>query len=233
MVVGGFLSLSLPVLFINFKTYAQATGAKAVELARIADSVSQETGKNIILVVQAVDIAAVSSATKLGVFAQHVDPIEYGAHTGSVLPEAVKAAGAFGAVLNHAENKRDNKFVASAIMRAHAAGLVVMCCAESKERACEIADFGEKPEFIAIEPPELIGGGVSVSTANPKLISDTVEAVQKIAPQISIVTGAGIKSAGDTSKALELGTRGVFVASAIVKSNDQESALKKLLSGMG
>jgi triosephosphate isomerase len=226
------LAVKTPVLFINFKTYAESTGARAVALAKVADKVSKKTKASIVLVVQPTDISAVSSAAKLGVFAQHVDPVDYGANTGHILPEAVKAAGATGTVLNHAENKRDNKFIEAATARAHCAGLAVMCCAESEARACEIALFNEKPEFIAIEPPELIGGNVSVSTAKPELIANTVKAVKAIAPGISIITGAGIKTSQDVSKALELGTKGVFLASAVVKSKTPEQVLMELVSGL-
>ncbi len=222
--------MDFPILFINFKTYEQATGEKAVELAKTAENAAKETGASIALVAQAADLRAVASAVSLPVFAQHVDPVEFGSHTGHILPEAVKEAGAAGAVLNHAENKRDNSFLESAIKRAHETGLTVMACAESTQRAKEIASFGEKPELIAIEPPGLIGGDVSVSTAEPALITGTVEAVHGIAG-IRVITGAGIKSGADAKKAIELGTAGVFVASGIIKAPDQGKAITDLVSG--
>ena len=222
--------MDFPVLFINFKCYKQATGKDAVRLAKLAEEAAKSANASIALVVQAADIRAVSEAVSLPVFAQHVDPIESGSHTGHVLPEAVKAAGASGTVLNHAENKRDNAFLEGAIKRAHEAGLTVMACAENTVRAEQIASFQGKPEFIAIEPPELIGGDISVSTAQPELITETVKAVHKIAP-IPVITGAGIKDAADVKKAIELGTKGVFVASGVVKAADQAEAIRGLIEG--
>ena len=224
------LELQKPTLFINLKTYEAGTGPKALELARIAEDVAKRENKSIVLVVQACDIRLLSQNCSLPIFAQHVDPVSYGAHTGHILPEAVKQAGAEGTVLNHAENKRTNEFLEKAIIRAKEAGLFVMSCAESLERAKQIASFDVKPDLIAIEPPELVGTGIAVSTAKPELITGIVEEVGKIA-NIPIVAGAGIKSATDVKKAIELGCVGVFVASAIVKAEDKEKAILELLSG--
>lgn len=220
-----------PVLFINFKTYAEATGANAIKLAKIAESVAKEERASIALVVQAADLRAVASAVKLPVFAQHIDPVSFGSNTGRTLPEAVKQAGAIGTVLNHAENKCGNDFLRKAIHRAKEAGLIVMACAETLERGKEIASFPEKPELIAVEPPELIGGNVSVSTANPQLILDSVNAIKEIARGIEVITGAGIKNAADVAKAVQLGTKGVFVASGIIKAADQKRAMLDLVRG--
>jgi triosephosphate isomerase (TIM) len=215
-------------IFINFKTYEEATGKKAIELAKKAERIAEHAECQIILVVQAVDLRAVSEAVSLPVFAQHIDPINYGSNTGHVLPEAVKEAGATGTVLNHAENKQTNDFLEKAVKRAKSVGLQVMVCAETIERAKQIAVFS--PDLIAIEPPELIGGDISVSTAKPEIISGTVQAVHEV-NQIPVVTGAGIKNSADVKKAIELGTTGVFVASGIIKAEDQEKAIQELAEG--
>ncbi len=225
------MNLDLPVLFINFKTYAESTGKNAVVLAKTAEKIAAEENASIALVVQAVDILAVSKAVKLPVFAQHIDPVSFGSNTGHILPEAVKEAGAVGTVLNHAENKRDNAFIEKAIERAKELGLIVMVCAEDIERAKQIASFIQKPALIAVEPPELIGGNVSVSTANPELITDSVKAVKEIMPEIEVITGAGIKTGSDVKKALEFGTKGVFVASGITRASNQAAAIKELAEG--
>ena len=224
------MGLEKPILFINFKTYLQATGANAVALARKAEQAA-EAANTVVLVVQAVDIRAVAAAVKLPVFAQHIDPVEPGSNTGHVLVQAIKEAGAIGTVLNHAENKRDNEFLEAAIGKAKEAGLFVMVCAEDIERAKQIAGFSTKPDFIAVEPPELIGGDVSVSSVQPELITESVKAIKEVAAEIDVVTGAGIKNSDDVRKAVELGTVGVFVASGIVKAEDCGKAISDLLDG--
>lgn len=225
------MRLRLPVLFINFKTYAEATGKNAVSLAKKAERVALAENVSIALVVQAADIRLVSESVKLLVFAQHIDPIAFGGNTGHILPEAVKQAGAFGTILNHAENKRNNNVLQKSISRAGKLGLTTMVCAESVVRAKQVASFPKKPEMIALEPPELIGGNVSVSRAKPRLIREGVRAVKEIAPKVTVITGAGIKNVADVGKAVELGTEGVFVSSGIVKAQNQERAIRKLVQG--
>ncbi|MFH1391262.1 MAG: triose-phosphate isomerase [Candidatus Diapherotrites archaeon] len=215
-------------LFVNFKTYEEATGNKALALAKIISSqITEEV--EIIPVVQALDLKEVASNVSLKVFAQHIDPIYFGSNTGKILPEAVKSAGAVGTVLNHAENKVENDFIEKAVQRCKEVGLTIMLCAETLERAKQLAVFN--PDFIAVEPPELIGGDISVSTANPELISNSVKAIHKVNKEIIVITGAGVKNSDDVKKAVELGCQGVFVASGIVCSKNQEASLKELLNG--
>jgi triosephosphate isomerase len=225
------LKPKLPVLFINFKTYSEATGKNALALAKKAEKVSKKANASIVLVAQAFDISSLSKNCSLPVFSQHLDAVEFGANTGWAMPFAAKEAGATGTVINHAEHKIDNSVLEKTIGLAKKNSLVVMACAEHLERAKQIASFSNKPDFIAIEPPELISGNISVSTARPELISDSVAAIKKIAPEITVITGAGIKNSADVSKAIELGTSGVFVASGITKAADPEKAIFELVSG--
>ena len=223
------MEIKKPVLFINFKTYEQGMGKNALKLAKECEAIAKETGKEIVLVVQAVDIRMISGEVGLPVFAQHVDPVGYGSSTGHILAEAVKEAGAAGTVINHAENKKDNEFVEKAIARAKEAGLIVMVCAEDVKRAEELAKFN--PDLIAVEPPELIGGDISVSTAQPEIITESVRSIKAVNESIDVVTGAGIKNKEDVAKAIELGTMGVFVASGIVKAEDKKKAVEDMVNG--
>src|SRR3989442_1266063 len=88
------------------------------------------------------------------------------------------------------------------------------------------------PEYIAIEPPELIGGDVSVTTANPEIVSGAVERIRAANPNVGVLCGAGVKSRKDVAKALELGTVGVLLASGVVKAKDPEAALRDLVKGL-
>ncbi len=223
-------SLKLPVIFINFKTYRESTGANALVLAKKAEAISLKHGVSVVLVVQAIDLREIAKAVKIPVFSQHIDPVVYGSFTGHILPEAVKDAGAIGTVLNHAENKRDNDFLQKAISRAKEAGLNVMVCAESIGRAKQIASFAQQPDLIAVEPPELIGGNISVSTAQPELILDSIKEIHAIS-NIPVIVGAGIKNSNDVRKSIELGAAGVFVASGIIKAPDSLKAIEDLAKG--
>ncbi len=221
------MDLKQPILFINFKTYAESTGKNALILAQKAEQFLSKY--SVVIVAQPTDIGILSK-TKISIFAQHIDPVDFGSNTGAILPQAIKQAGAIGTVLNHAEKKLTNEVLEKSIKKAKQADLIVMACAENTERAKQIASFKIKPDFIAIEPPELIGGDVSVSTANPEIITDTIKEVHKIS-SIPVITGAGIKTSGDVKKAIELGTQGVFVASGIIKSENPQKAVQELLEG--
>jgi triosephosphate isomerase len=218
-----------PMLLINFKTYDKGTGERALKLARAANSIAKKKGTNIVLSVQPTDLKRISQEVSIPVHAQHIDPITPGSHTGWIVPEAVKEAGAKGTLINHSEHNVDIAKIEECVKRCKELGLVSVCCAANPQKAAEIAKFG--PDFIAIEPPELIGGKVSVSTARPEVIGDTVDAVKRVNEEVMVLCGAGVHCAKDVSKAIELGAVGVLVASAIVKSERPEKVITDLISG--
>jgi triosephosphate isomerase len=217
-----------PVLLINLKTYEEGTAAKALEIARAAEKEARASGIDIILAVQTSDIRLVAENARIPVFAQHVDPVRYGSSTGWILPEAVKAAGAKGTLLNHSERRIDTVTAAKTLARCREAGLRVVICAESPEKARELAHL--KPDYIAIEPPELIGGDVSVSKARPEVITESVRKVASVA-DIPVLCGAGVKDAADVRKAMSLVAKGVLVASGVVKAANPKEAIRELLDG--
>ncbi len=214
-------------LVINFKTYFEGTGKKAEELAKIADRVAKRTGKNIILVVQETDLYRISNLVSIPVFSEHLDPIEYGAHTGQVLAESIKFNGAKGVVLNHSEDRFNLAQIEKSKKIAKKNKLQTIICANDATQAKALAVF--KPDFLAVEPPELIGGNTSVSKAKPEIITDTVVKVRKTHRKQKILCGAGIKTCEDVKKAIKLGTNGIFVASGIVKSKTPEKKIRELV----
>ena len=85
-----------PIVILNFKTYLESTGNNALKLAMASEIVAEETGVNIIIAPQSPDIYRLSNEVKIPVFAQHVDAVNAGGHTGSSLIECIKEAGADG-----------------------------------------------------------------------------------------------------------------------------------------
>ena len=211
-------------MIVNFKTYKNATGEKAVELAKICEKVALDTGVNIIVAVQEIDIYHVSNSVSIPVFAEHVDGIEYGSHTGFILPEAVKEAGAVGTLLNHSEHRLRIDEIEKSIRRAKEIGLEVVVCANTPAVGDALDEF--KPDVIAVEPPELIGGDISVSSSRPEIIKESVETIEG-----PVLVGAGIKTGEDVRKALELGAKGVLLASGVTKASDPEKVLRELAKG--
>jgi len=210
------------MIFVNFKTYEEGTGEKALKLAKICQAVEQETEIKIFPVVQAADIYRLTSAG-LTVWAQHVDDIGFGPNTGSTLFEALAQAGAKGTLLNHSENKLPPETIGSIIERTRSLGFLVCC--ESLEEAQSIAEF--KPDLIAYEPPELIGGDVAVSSAKPEIIGDFTREIK----DIPVLVGAGIHEREDVHQSLKLEAVGILVSSAVVLADDPKKVLLDLAGG--
>lgn len=222
--------LKTPAIVLNVKTYAEATGDKALDIAILMDKISQETGASMAIAVQATDITLCASKVSIPVFAEHIDPIKPGSHTGWMLPEAVKAAGAVGTLINHSEHRLRLSDIDVCVTRARELDLDHIVCSNNVEASKTIAAFS--PNFVAVEPPELIGGDISVTTADPDVVSGTVEAVKNIDKNVKILCGAGVKNGKDVAKAIELGTDGVLLASGVVKAKDKENVLRDLTSGL-
>jgi triosephosphate isomerase len=216
-------SIKEPMVIVNFKTYAEATGKAAVDLAKQAQRVSNETGVTFGVAPQLADLSAVARTVEIHVFAQHVDPIKPGGFTGHVLAESVQEAGAKGTLVNHSEKQLKLSDIEEIVRTSREKGLLSVVCANNP--ATSVAAAVLKPDLIAIEPPELIGTGISVSKAKPEVVTGTVKMVRQVNSEVIILCGAGISRGEDVRAALELGTKGVLVASGIVKAKDPYSVM--------
>lgn len=210
------------MIFVNFKTYQQGTGESALSLAKICAEVEKETGIKIIPIVQVVDIFRLTSQG-LNVWAQYMDGIDFGPHTGQILPEALKEAGAKGILLNHAEKKLSLEELKKIMEKRQ--DFQTLVCSESIEEGQPIATL--KPDFLAYEPSELIGGTVSVSQAKSEIISEFLAKIK----EVPILVGAGVHQKEDIKKALELGAKGVLVSSDVVLSENPKQELLNLAGG--
>jgi len=223
------LKLNPPILLINFKAYPQGTGENAVKLAEIVEDVSNSF-KDVTFVIapQTIDLRLVNKVVKnTKIFAQHVDPVHLGAFTGSTPPELVKKVGAVGTLLNHSERRVTHEIIKKTIEINKEVGLITCACAGSPEESGKIAQY--YPEFLAFEPPELIGTGISVSKAKPEVLKESIENIlAKGNGKVIPLCGAGISNGDDVAKAIELGAKGVLVASAVVKSKDPYSILHEM-----
>jgi triosephosphate isomerase len=213
------------MVIVNFKTYSEATGKKAVELAKRAEKISDETHVFVGVAPQFADIAAIAKAVSIPVFAQHIDPIKPGSYTGHVLAESVKEAGAAGTLINHSEKQLKLSDINEVIRIARENDLISVICANNPNISVAVATL--KPDIIVIEPPELIGTGIPVSKAKPEAVTETIKLVRKVNPTVTILCGAGISRGDDVAVALKLGTQGVLVASGVVKAKDQYRVLRE------
>lgn len=206
-----------PLVVINLKTYQ--FGKDALKLAKIIESVD----KNILICAQSSDIYRISKETKLKVYAQHVDFAMPGRNTGFILPEAVKSNGAVGICLNHSEHPLDFKEIELSVKRSKELNLKIMLFAKDVSQAKKLEKLN--PDYIIIEPPELVSGKVSVAEAKPELI-------KKIRRELNgkFLVGAGIHSNKDVEVSMKLGASGVALSSAVTKSKIPKKVLMELLS---
>ncbi|MHA1264749.1 MAG: triose-phosphate isomerase [Candidatus Helarchaeota archaeon] len=221
---------SSPVILLNYKTYYEATGWRAINLSESADRLAKEYGVNIIVAPQFVDIAPIADQFDIPVYAQHVDPITPGSHTGHILPESIKEAGAVGTLLNHAERKLPFEILEETIQLVRKLDLKTCICAENIEVAGKTADLN--PTYVAFELPELIGTGQSISTTEPELVKSSVKQIIDANSEVIPLCGAGISDGKDVYAALKLGTHGVLLASAVTKAKDPEFVLIDLINGI-
>ena len=222
--------MTKPIICVNFKIHPNAFGEKAKELASIMATVSKEYDVRVVAAVSAFDLSSiVSNFEGLEVWSQHLDPVGVGSFIGQLQPENAYYHGAKGTLLNHAEKNislDEIKRTLSIIPE----GMVSCVCAADVKQAKEIAALN--PTMIAVEPPELIGGDISVTTADPDIIKNTVDAVKSVNPNVEVLTGAGIKNGDDVKMAIKLGTVGVLLASGVTKAEDPEQVLRDLCSSV-
>jgi len=212
------------MIVLNLKNYQKSIDG-AMKFTEIANDVALESGVRIAICPPTVQLREAASLFN-DVFAQHVDAQGLGAHTGSIPAESIKAAGAIGSLVNHSERKLPLDKVEQTIKVLGGLKLQALACSADPQESGKIAAFG--PRYIAVEPPELIGSGISVSESRPEVVSQSVEAIKKVDPSIKALCGAGVSNAEHVKKALELGSEGVLLASAFVKAEDPKEFLRGL-----
>jgi len=222
--------LQTPVIVLNVKTYGQAIGNDVIQIAKLMEEVGKDMDVSMAIAVQATDIYRVKHEVSIPVWAEHIDSITPGSHTGWTLPEAVRDAGAVGTLINHSEHRLTLANIDACLTRAQETGLDNIICTNNV--ATSKAAAALNPQFVAVEPPELIGGNISVTTVDPDIVSNSVEAVKSVNKSVKVLCGAGVKNGKDVSKALELGSAGVLLASGIVKAKNKKEVIKDLAAGI-
>ncbi|MCE4565055.1 triose-phosphate isomerase [Maribellus sp. CM-23] len=203
-------------------------GERMLKLAKAADEAARKYDVGIILTPQYTDIKLLVENTKnILVFAQHMDPISTGRGLGSVLPEAIKAAGGHGVMLNHAERPMSISDLYKAIKRADDVGLMSIVCADTIEEAKAIAHFS--PNIIVAEPTELIGTG---KPSDKEYIRETISAIKQINPEIQVLQGAGISNGRDVYNVIKAGAEATGTTSGIMKANNPEEMLEEMIKAV-
>lgn len=220
--------MNTPIVILNYKTYLESSGENALELARAFKSASEESGITMVAAPQAADIYRIQDQISLPIFAQHIDPITPGGHTGSNLIETLIEAGISGSLINHSENRMKLADIDEVIQLCKQNDIESCVCTNNIATSKAIATFS--PDAVAVEPPELIGTGIPVSQAQPEVVEDSVKGVKSINKKIKVLCGAGISTGDDMKAAMDLGADGVLLASGIVKAENPKEALLDLVS---
>ncbi|MBP2144014.1 triosephosphate isomerase [Methanococcus voltae] len=199
-----------------------------MQIAKYAEKVSEESGIEISVAPQFTDLRTIMEKTNIKVYAQHMDAIKPGSNTGKILPEAVKSTGAVGTLINHSERRLLLSDIEELITKSKELKLESVVCTNNIGVSKAVSALA--PNYVAVEPPELIGSGTPVSKANPEIVEGTVSAVHDINKNVKVLCGAGISKGEDVKSALDLGAEGVLLASGVVKAKDVEKSIRDLIS---
>ena len=180
--------MSSPLILVNLKTFKEGMGNRGRMIANAAQLVAQESGVTIGIAPSYMDLHPLCHHYTIPVYAQHVDGFDPGAHTGHVTVEALRMAGAAGSLINHSERRLTLAEIEGSVRALQAQKLISVVCSNNESTSAGAAALA--PEYVAIEPPELIGSGVSVSKANPDIIRRSVAAVHAINPKVKVTHGS-------------------------------------------
>ena len=208
-------------VLVNLKAYPCDSVAVAEAASRV-----DNPNASVAIAPQTAHLRAVAD-TGVATWAQHVDPVDHGSHTGTSLAEAAADAGATGTLLNHSERRLRLADIDGALAAAERTDLDSVVCANNPEQIAAVAALG--PDAVAVEPPELIGTGTPVSQADPDIVRDAVEAARAVDPSVDVYCGAGISTGADVIAAGDLGADGVLLASGVAKAADPQAALEELV----
>lgn len=167
------------------------------------------------------------------VLSQHLDSATVGASTGFSIPEVAKSFGATGSIVNHSEHRIPEEEIKALVSRIRNLGMISVVCAKDDEEVGRFSEFD--PDFIAVEPPDLIGSGKAVSKERPGIITGSRSALEKSRLQGSstkLLCGAGIVEGVDARLAVDMGADGILVASGVVKAQDWTKKIEELAQGL-
>lgn len=216
--------------FFEIGPKAYLYGEAVLALAMQADRVSQKYRVPVIFTPQYVDIPLLARHVKnIYIFAQHMDSLPVGRGVGAVLPEALKAAGATGVLLNHVEKPLSLAEIERTIRRADEVGLATLVCADTLENAVAIARLA--PNILLAESPALIGTGRR-QVEDQRAIASINQAVWDINPEIPVLHSAGISNGQDVYQIIAAGAQATGSTSGIIKAPDPFQMVEEMLAAV-
>jgi len=217
------------LFIINCKNYQEISGYNILKLAKITGKISKKYKVKIALAPPNHLLAKITNLL-VPVLAQHVDNTNVGSTTGFMIPELLKASNITGSLINHSEHRIPSTDIKQLVLRLRKLKMVSVVCVKNIVEAQKYAKLN--PNYIAIEPSELIGSGKAVSKERPELITKAVVAVKNANNSTKLLCGAGIVAGEDVEKAIQLGAKGILVASGIIKAKNWEKIIVEFTKAM-
>ena len=217
--------LEPPFFEIGPKNYLY--GDQIVELARMADEAAEKYDVRVIFTTPYANIEKVAATVKhIQVFAPHMDAIPVGRGLANILPESLKAAGAVGVMLNHAEFPLSTSTLVHTLKRARELDFLVFACADTVDEAKALAQL--HPDILNPEPSELIGGAGGVS--DMAFVREVIEAIKAIDPDIMVEQAAGITSGRQVYDFIMAGSEAAGAASGIINAEDPLAMIDEMIA---
>lgn len=217
------------MFIINCKNYEEISGDKIIEFVKTAERVSKKH-KVKIAVAPPQHLLGIFSNSTIPILAQHVDDSRVGSTTGFVVPELLKKSKISGSLINHSEHRIQSKEIEKLVLKLRDLKMISVLCVKDVAEARKYVKLN--PDYIAIEPPELIGSGKAISKEKPEIITKAVKVVKEAKNSTQLLCGAGIVSGEDVAKAIELGSKGILVASGIVKAKNWNKIMSDFAKSM-
>ncbi|TRZ69844.1 MAG: triose-phosphate isomerase [Nitrosopumilaceae archaeon] len=217
------------MFIINCKNYEEIAGDKIIEFVKIVEKISKRY-KIKIAVAPPQHLIGLVANSSIPILAQHVDNFKVGSTTGFMIPELLKKSKVSGSLINHSEHRISSDEIFKLVLKLRELKMISVVCVKDVAEAKKYAKLN--PDYIAIEPPELIGSGKAVSKEKPELITKSADAVNSAKNKTKLLCGAGIVSGQDVTKALELGSKGILVASGIIKAKNWTKVIEEFSKAM-
>ena len=217
------------MFIINCKNYEEISGDKIKKFIKIAEQVSKKYKIKIAISPPQHLIGLVANRS-IPILAQHIDDSKIGSTTGYIIPELLKKSKVKGSLINHSEHRISSKEIEKLVVKLKELKMISIVCVKD---VAEVKKYLKiNPDFIAIEPPELIGSGKAISTEKPDLIQKAARIVNDSKNKTKLLCGAGIVSGEDVAKSIELGSKGILVASGIVKAKNWNKIISEFAKAL-
>ena len=214
---------------INCKNYDEISGDKIIKFVKTAEKVSKKYKVKIAIAPPQHLIGLVSNSS-IPILAQHIDDSKVGSTTGFIIPELLKKSKVNGSLINHSEHRISSKEIQKLVSKLKELKMISIVCVKDVTEVKKYLKIN--PDFIAIEPPELIGSGKAISTEKPDLIQKAARIVNDSKNKTKLLCGAGIVSGEDVAKSIELGSKGILVASGIVKAKNWNKIISEFAKAL-